>query len=408
MKKKISAGKTRRFRPPKQLHKHPVMVPVVTFFVLSVITFAALVINRQRVIIPSDSHIVLLSYDKKHQTLPTRAETVGEFLQNSDIKLAEGDVVEPAAETLIVQDNFKVNVYRAKPVAIIDNGRKTYALSAAATPRSIAKQVGLEVYPEDRVNARPTENFLRDGTLAEQVSIERAVPANLNLYGTSVAIRTHAKTVGELLKEKSITVAETDEVQPAAETKLTADAQIFLIRKGTKIVSEEKEIPMPVETINDPSLASGTIAIRQKGSPGKKVVTYQIELKNNQEVARKQIQEVVNVQPVKQIVAKGNTPLAGDLQAWLLKLRNCESGGNYQINTGNGYYGAYQFSAETWRRIAQRVRPDLVNIRPDQAAPSDQDFMIITNTNMSSGGLATQNPGCYRSEGLSQFPPPNR
>jgi len=29
-------------------------------------------------------------------------------------------------------------------------------------------------------------------------------------------------------------------------------------------------------------------------------------------------------------------------------LRNCEAGGNYAANTGNGYYGAYQFSQSTW------------------------------------------------------------
>jgi len=27
----------------------------------------------------------------------------------------------------------------------------------------------------------------------------------------------------------------------------------------------------------------------------------------------------------------------------------CESGGNWAINTGNGYYGGVQFSAQTWR-----------------------------------------------------------
>ena len=26
----------------------------------------------------------------------------------------------------------------------------------------------------------------------------------------------------------------------------------------------------------------------------------------------------------------------------------CESGGNYKINTGNGYYGAWQFNYGTW------------------------------------------------------------
>jgi hypothetical protein len=30
------------------------------------------------------------------------------------------------------------------------------------------------------------------------------------------------------------------------------------------------------------------------------------------------------------------------------QLRICESSGNYAANTGNGYYGAYQFSLSTW------------------------------------------------------------
>jgi len=32
-------------------------------------------------------------------------------------------------------------------------------------------------------------------------------------------------------------------------------------------------------------------------------------------------------------------------------LRRCESGGNYSDNTGNGYYGAYQFSLATWHGL---------------------------------------------------------
>src|SRR5260221_5891528 len=33
------------------------------------------------------------------------------------------------------------------------------------------------------------------------------------------------------------------------------------------------------------------------------------------------------------------------------KLRSCESHDNYWANTGNGYYGAYQFSASTWHAL---------------------------------------------------------
>ncbi len=42
-----------------------------------------------------------------------------------------------------------------------------------------------------------------------------------------------------------------------------------------------------------------------------------------------------------------------------LALRECESGDNYQENSGNGYYGAYQFSPTTWTELGFPGRPDL-------------------------------------------------
>jgi hypothetical protein len=94
------------------------------------------------------------------------------------------------------------------------------------------------------------------------------------------------------------------------------------------------------------------------------------------------------------------------LQTWLYKLRMCESHGNYQTNTGNGYYGAYQFSQSTWNRIAVQ-RMGVPYSRADLAPPEVQDQAIIVNTNLSKGGLASQNPGCFKKEGLSAFPPAN-
>jgi hypothetical protein len=51
--------------------------------------------------------------------------------------------------------------------------------------------------------------------------------------------------------------------------------------------------------------------------------------------------------------------------AWAA-LRQCESGGNYAANTGNGYYGAYQYDLPTWGNYGGYARPDL-------APPSVQD-----------------------------------
>lgn len=53
-----------------------------------------------------------------------------------------------------------------------------------------------------------------------------------------------------------------------------------------------------------------------------------------------------------------------------------ESGGNYHSVNGNGHYGKYQFSQTTWNGTAKRHgRGDLVNVRPDNASPADQDQM---------------------------------
>ncbi len=47
-------------------------------------------------------------------------------------------------------------------------------------------------------------------------------------------------------------------------------------------------------------------------------------------------------------------------------LRSCESGNNYRDNSGNGFYGAYQFTSSSWLLVGERGRPDL-------ATPSAQD-----------------------------------
>lgn len=295
----------RRGVKTRQLHKHPFVVPVVTFVLLSFLTMFGWVVLGSRTIGPDDAHVVQLAVDGKKQTVPTRAATVQDFLTRANVLLNEGDVVEPAADTPIDDDNFRINVYRARPVTIFDGEKRIQALSAATTPRSIASQVGVEVYPEDILKQETSSDVLRDQVIGDKITIERSIPVNLNLYGTPVAIRTHAKTVAELLKEKNISLANGDSVQPAAETPITANMQVFVTRFGTQITTVEEVVPMEVQIVEDPSLSFGARAVRQKGSTGKKLVTYQLELQNGQETGRKVIQEVRTLEPVKEIIVRG-------------------------------------------------------------------------------------------------------
>ena len=59
-------------------------------------------------------------------------------------------------------------------------------------------------------------------------------------------------------------------------------------------------------------------------------------------------------------------PYAG----WLYKVRMCESHGNYRTNTGNGFYGAYQFLPSTWRSVGGSGLPH-------NATPLEQDYRAV-------------------------------
>lgn len=52
------------------------------------------------------------------------------------------------------------------------------------------------------------------------------------------------------------------------------------------------------------------------------------------------------------------------------QVRMCESTDNYSINTGNGYYGAYQFNLATWQSVGGTGYPH-------QASPDEQDARAL-------------------------------
>ncbi|MEK7059717.1 MAG: G5 domain-containing protein [Patescibacteria group bacterium] len=299
----------RRIRKFKLMSRHPFAVPFITISLLVVLTGGVYLVasHTNNLPPPHDAKIVIISHDHEQQTVPTKEATVGSLLQKLHITLHEGDVVEPAQSTPIAQDQFRINIYRAVPVQVIDGDKKTYAFSASKTSRAIAQQAGTTLFPEDIITTVPTNNFLTGGSIGEQVIVDRATPVNVDLYGTQVVLRTHAKTVAGLIKEKKIKLADKDQIVPALDTPITPDQRLSFIRTGTKVETVTETIATPIQTINDPSLAYGTNAVRQQGSAGQQVVTYQISIVNNVETGRSIIQKVVTKQPVTQVVVIGSS-----------------------------------------------------------------------------------------------------
>jgi uncharacterized protein YabE (DUF348 family) len=314
-----AASESKKLRVFHRVRKHPaVSVPFITISSLLLLTLVGAVIfsGGAPKLHASDTHVVIISHDEKEQVVPSREKTVGDILHRYNIPIHEGDVVEPALTTEVVTDNFRINVYRAVPVTIVDGGKKTFAYSAASTPRSIVKQAGIEVYPEDRLELLPTDNFLTEGSIGERVVIERAVPVNVNIYGTPVQMRTRAKTVGALLNERGLKLEPKDNVQPVRTVPITPNMQIFVLRQGQQVVTEEAVIPMVREIVEDSSLSFGTTALRQQGSDGHKLITYLVETAKDGTQTRRVIQEIVTQEAVRQITARGKAvQIPADKQA---------------------------------------------------------------------------------------------
>ena len=297
----------------------------------------------------ADEKLVTI-YDRgAEKTIVTKARTIREALKLAKFSIDERqDVVEPSLDSEIVAEKYSINIFRARPITIVDGNKRLKVTTAEQTPALIAKAAGIEVFEEDKTTLSNSDNMAVDG--ANMVmKIDRASMVNFVLYGKESVIRTHAKTVGELLKENNIDPKKDDTLSVDRSAKIIPGMKIELWRNGKQTITAEEDVKFEVEKVQDANRDSGYREVKQAGENGKKNVTYEIEMKNGVEVSRKEIASVVTKEPKKQIEivgTKSSTSFSGSFSEALARLRSCE--GSYTSNTGNGYYGAYQFDKRTW------------------------------------------------------------
>ncbi len=92
------------------------------------------------------------------------------------------------------------------------------------------------------------------------------------------------------------------------------------------------------------------------------------------------------------LLAVGPAEAASD-RTWN-RLAQCESGGRWHINTGNGYYGGLQFSASTWRGYGGGKYADYAH-----RASREQQIRIAEKVQNGQGWGAW--PSCSSQLGLS-------
>lgn len=337
---------------------------------------------------------LIMIHDREIETgVITKADTLREVFDEADIRLDKNDRVEPGLDEPLVTNSYQVNIYRARPVVIVDGPIKQLVMSAYQTPKQIAQHAGISLRDEDEAAIDVSPDFVADGA-SLRMNVDRALPVALKLYGKQETVYTQATTVGEFLKEKDIVLGKDDDMSKDASVVITANMELSIWRNGKQTITQEESIDFETETIQDANREPSFKEVQTAGQAGKKMVTYEIEMRDGVEIARKVIQTVVTKQPVKQVQTVGTKfkytggPLS---EAQITALGMCESGMTATRNSGNGFYGAFQFMPATWQKVA----PAPYNSVMPHEAPLDAQKQAVQSL-LSRSSIFTQFPGCAK------------
>ncbi|RWZ78186.1 MAG: DUF348 domain-containing protein [Candidatus Microsaccharimonas sossegonensis] len=245
-------------------------------------------------------HLITIFDRNQQKVVLSDAATIGEALKNAGITLDSHDTVEPAATQKIVATEYQVNIYRARPVTVVDGAIRQKIVTPYQTPEQIAKDAGITLYPEDKTKLSQSDNLMADGA-GLQLTISRAIPFNFTLYGTTSVARTQAKTIGDMLQEKNIKIGPNDKVSVPLNTPVTANSTIQVWREGKQTVTVEESVAFDTKQIKDADQAYGYKAVQTPGVNGKKNVTYEVEIRDGKEVGRTAIASIVTAQPTQQV-----------------------------------------------------------------------------------------------------------
>jgi hypothetical protein len=128
---------------------------------------------------------------------------------------------------------------------------------------------------------------------------------------------------------------------------------IVLLRVRYQTVTRNVPLTPPVQRKPDSTLLKGTEVVAKPGRPGVQQVTYLLVYISGKK-AGSTVQHSRMVTPAQpKVIRVGTkqpaaTPAAPSNGLNWDALAQCESGGNWHINTGNGFYGGLQFDYTTW------------------------------------------------------------
>lgn len=305
---------------------------------------------------------VTLDVDGQIQSVSTMAGTVQDVLEKQKITVSDRDVVIPAADTRLV-DGAAIAVHFARQITLTLDGQTHTFWTTATTVADALAEFGVH-------DARAVVSVDRSTPLGREgltLSAQTAKTVTLVADGATRQVTTTGITVADLLAEQAVTLDGDDRISSAPDTALTDGLTLTVQR--VQVSSTDAKVVIGFETVRTETdaLAKGVTRTKTKGVQGTKTQTWQIVTVDGVEESRTLISEAVTKAAVNAEVLVGTAAAAApapaaatggsggalDLSRAAMwdRIAQCESGGRWNINTGNGYYGGLQFNAATWRSV---------------------------------------------------------
>lgn len=138
-----------------------------------------------------------------------------------------------------------------------------------------------------------------------RVSIQRAFPVRIIADGAVSTVRLQGGTVKEALKAAGIALKESDLISSPMYSEVIPGMEITINRVNEQVIVERETIPYQVVTKKNNDMDEGTYRVVQDGSEGEKEVRYLSRSVDGVEVARSYLDETVLTQAMDRIVEKG-------------------------------------------------------------------------------------------------------
>ena len=306
---------------------------------------------------------ITLNVDGKVTSVQTFGGTVGQVVKSANLELKPADRVSPAIDAT-VQNGTVINVNQAKEVKVSLDGSEKTVNTTAQDVEDLVTELG--VASASSVSAPKDAQLAVAGSF---VSISTPKSVSIVADGKVQAATTTAATVGKVLEDASLTLGANDRSSQPANAPVVNNMVIKVSRVDTGQTAVTSEaVAFKTETVESAELLKGEKEVTQAGSAGKVEKTYKLVLVDGREASRTLVTESVTAQPVTEKITVGTKPKPAAAaapaasagantgaaapammnEAMWDKIAQCESGGNWSINSGNGYYGGLQFDIRTW------------------------------------------------------------